>query len=109
MWLSSRLSLGTVLLVTFAIPSNGQEFYIAEPPSGVPVTSAGNYRCTFRNLWTPATHPNEFPGDATWSDQLYIIHSGAFALWQPEGLASGGVARLAQVCIYKNVFVELRS
>jgi hypothetical protein len=97
--ISGRFFLGTLLLATIAIPSNGQDFCSAEPPSGVPVSSAGNYRCSFRNLWTPATHPNAFPADGSWSDQLYIVHSGTFALWQPGGYASGGVARIAKVCI----------
>lgn len=54
------------------------------------------YLVTFDAVWSPATHPLNFPGGAHWSGLVGGTHNASVAFWEPGGLATTGIKNMAE-------------
>ncbi|XP_021954962.1 spondin-1 isoform X2 [Folsomia candida] len=69
------------------------------------------YELTFEGLWSPLTHPKEFPADAWsahFSDIVGASHSPTFKFWQQNEPASEGLRQLAEAGDSKDLERELK-
>ena len=72
---------------------------VSSTPGSVPTSVDATYSCVFRNLWTEARHPAEFPvNSAHWSPTVIGSHGPGYTMWRPGELATTGVERVAEVC-----------
>uniref|UniRef100_A0A170YBL3 Spondin-1 n=1 Tax=Triatoma infestans TaxID=30076 RepID=A0A170YBL3_TRIIF len=69
------------------------------------------YKITFEGLWSPETHPKDFP-TSLWlthfSDVIGATHGPNFTMWAEGGLASYGLKQLAEYGIVREMENELR-
>jgi hypothetical protein len=66
---------------------------------------------TFEGLWSPLTHPKEFPADAWsahFSDIVGASHSPTFKFWEQNEPASEGLRQLAEIGDSKDLERELK-
>lgn len=54
------------------------------------------YQVTFDAVWSPATHPLDYPGGAHWSGLAGGTHNGSVAFWAPGSLATTGIKNMAE-------------
>ncbi len=54
------------------------------------------YDVVFIAEWSAGTHPTAFPGDPHFSPLIGATHSDAVSFWEPGGLASPGIERMAE-------------
>lgn len=54
------------------------------------------YAVTLDAEWSLATHPTEFPPDPHFSPIIGATHTPSISLWQPGGLATNGIERMAE-------------
>jgi len=54
------------------------------------------YEVTFVADWSQATHPAGFPGNPHFSPLIGGTHTGAVTFWEPGGIATPGIERMAE-------------
>jgi hypothetical protein len=54
------------------------------------------YTVTFVSEWSQANHPAGFPGNPHFSPLIGGTHSGGVSFWEPGGLATPGIKRMAE-------------
>lgn len=54
------------------------------------------YELVFESTWSAATHPTAFPNNAHYSGGYGATHNENYTLWEPGGMASPGVQRIAE-------------
>ena len=54
------------------------------------------YRVTFEAVWTPSTHPQDFPGGAHWSGLVGGTHNASITFWETGEPASPGIKSMAE-------------
>lgn len=67
---------------------------------------------TFEGLWSPLTHPKDFPADAWsahFSDIVGASHAPHFRFWKKDGMASEGVKQMAETGDSKDLESELKA
>lgn len=58
---------------------------------------SAQYRLTFYGLWSPETHPKEYPTYSThWSNIIGASHDKRYAVWDYGEYASDGVKKVAE-------------
>jgi hypothetical protein len=55
-----------------------------------------HYELTFDATWSETTHPGDFPPNPHFSGLIGGTHAATAAFWQPGGLASAGIERMAE-------------
>lgn len=55
------------------------------------------YQVTFDAVWSPATHPINYPGGAHWSGLVGGTHNGSVTFWEPDGFATTGIKNMAEL------------
>ena len=61
-----------------------------EPASGA------TFEITFESLWSPQTHPVDFPPDPHFSEFTGVTHNASVSFWTPGRLATQGVKDIAE-------------
>jgi hypothetical protein len=59
-------------------------------------SQTADYEILFEATWTALTHPNDFPPDAHFSRLVGGTHDGNVVFWDPGGIASLGIERMAE-------------
>lgn len=59
-------------------------------------SSVATYDVVFIAEWSEGTHPTSFPFDPHFSPLIGATHSGAVSFWEPGGIASPGIERMAE-------------
>lgn len=60
-------------------------------------SSTATYRATFDSTWSAPSHPGAWPGpSAHYSPLIGSVHSDRVVFWEPGGLASPGIERMAE-------------
>ena len=59
-------------------------------------SSTAQYRVTFDVTWSNATHPGAYPGGAHFSPLVGGVHNQNATLWEPGGIATNGIERMAE-------------
>ena len=59
--------------------------------------SVAVYDVTFDATWSSATHPGAYPAEAHFSPLIGSTHDAGGFFWQPGGLASPGIERMAEL------------
>lgn len=72
-------------------------------PAGAP--GVARYRVTFEATWTEATHPTDFPSNPHFSPLIGGTHNAGVVFWEPGGIATWGIERMAEA----GRFVELQA
>jgi hypothetical protein len=63
------------------------------------------YLVVFDATWSASTHPTDFPGNPHFSGLVGGSHSDAVTFWEPDGLATEGIRRMAELGS-KTVLIE---
>ncbi|QDV05165.1 Spondin_N [Planctomycetes bacterium Poly30] len=79
-------------LLALALPFTLMPLLEAAPQDG----SRASYRVTIDLTWSAATHPGLYPGNAHVSPPIGATHVPGFHLWQPGGIATGGIESMAE-------------
>ena len=58
--------------------------------------SLATYTATLDIVWSPATHPGNYPNNAHVSPPIGATHVEGFHLWQPGGIATPGIEVMAE-------------
>ena len=61
-----------------------------------PVANDVRYRVTWKATWSSGTHPSDFPESAHFSALYGSTHNEMFTMWEPGGLATPGIRRMAE-------------
>jgi len=93
--LDAELSLDTGA-ESIAIPSVGGGALTDFSVSSTLVSSSVEYAVVFRNQWSSARHPVDYPGDAHWSPPVVAAHNADYEMWSGGGMASPGVQEVAE-------------
>ncbi len=64
--------------------------------SGAANAEIVRYRLDVMNTWSTQSHPGAFPSDAHFSFLGGATHDGGVTFWQPGGLATPGIKRMAE-------------
>jgi hypothetical protein len=59
-------------------------------------TPSALYRVVFQSQWSAQTHPVDYPSGAHFSPLIGTTHNDQVIFWQPGGLASMGIERMAE-------------
>lgn len=59
-------------------------------------SSTATYEITFESLWSPTTHAGAYVASAHFSPLIGGVHSVDVSFWEPGGLASEGIERMAE-------------
>jgi hypothetical protein len=62
-------------------------------------TNATKYYCIFRNMWTKAHHPKEYPANARWGNVVMYSTTKQFRPWLKNRATTAGIETLAEVRI----------
>nr|XP_039254629.1 spondin-1-like [Styela clava] len=58
---------------------------------------SAQYRMTFYGLWSPQTHPKDYPGYSThWSNVIGASHNDRYTIWDYGQYATDGVKKVAE-------------
>lgn len=57
---------------------------------------AASYRLTFNAIWSPSTHPLNFPGNPHFSGLVGAVHNEQVIFWEPGQIASPGIEFMAE-------------
>lgn len=63
---------------------------------GSATSPTATYQVVFDAEWSQATHPTTFPGDPHFSPLIGGTHSDAVVFWEPGGIATLGIERMAE-------------
>lgn len=74
-------------LIAAALPASGA--FAAASPSAT-------YRVTFTGLWTPQTHPIDFPPNPHFSPLIGAVHANPDLLWHAGAIATNGIESMAE-------------
>ncbi|MDA7915733.1 spondin domain-containing protein [Verrucomicrobia bacterium] len=81
----------SVSSTTANVLKNGsQQFYRVVPDY------TASYTLTFNSVWTPSTHPDNYPAGAHWSGLIGGMHNSEVEFWKIGELASTGVKNVAE-------------
>ncbi len=58
--------------------------------------SAALYEVRFDATWSATTHPGAYPNNAHFSPLIGVTHNDTTNLWQPGGIATGGIEVMAE-------------
>ncbi|MEZ6241671.1 MAG: spondin domain-containing protein [Phycisphaerales bacterium] len=73
--------------------------------AGTPMVA--RYRATFEGLWTEQTHPTDFPGNPHFSPLIGVTHNADAVFWEPGGIATFGIERMAEAGRTQELQVEI--
>ena len=59
-------------------------------------TPNATFEVTFESLWSPETHPIDFPPDPHFSEFTGATHNASVSFWTPGSLATQGVKEIAE-------------
>lgn len=68
----------------------------AASASALQTGAQATYRVTFDLTWSAVTHPGNYPANAHMSPPIGATHRAAARLWEPGGLSSPGMERMAE-------------
>lgn len=57
---------------------------------------AAEYQFEFVAEWSSSTHPTSFPSNPHFSPVTGATHTGAVSIWEPAGIATNGIERMAE-------------
>ncbi|CAK8697419.1 unnamed protein product [Clavelina lepadiformis] len=96
--------------LTFNICVRNQTTSLAPNTTGCCACGTARYRMTFYGLWSPQSHPIDYPPYSThWSNIVGASHSGNYIIWEYGGYASDGVQKVAEWGWVGNVESEIRA
>ncbi|MEL6796771.1 MAG: spondin domain-containing protein [Planctomycetota bacterium] len=72
-------------------------------------TSTATYELRFDSLWSPTTHAGAYVPSAHFSPLIGGVHSDAVSFWEPGGIASEGMERMAEIGRVTNLRNEVNA
>ncbi|MEO1718024.1 MAG: spondin domain-containing protein [Planctomycetota bacterium] len=72
-------------------------------------TSTAMYELRFDSLWSPTTHAGAYVASAHFSPLIGGVHSNAVSFWEPGGIASEGMERMAEIGRVTNLRNEVNA
>ena len=67
------------------------------------------YSVEFNATWSAETHPGEYPATAHLSPLIGTTHDSSVSLWEPGGIASNGIERMAETGATTALRSEIRA
>ena len=71
--------------------------------------SQATYSVEFNATWSAETHPGEYPANAHFSPLVGTTHDSSVSLWEPGGIASNGIERMAETGATNSLQNEIRN
>ena len=87
------LATGLETSTTSVTPTEGERFFRIRTS---PAPKTTRYRVTWRATWTDTNHPTSFPSSAHFSQLYGATHDASVSFWEPGGLATPGIERMAE-------------
>jgi hypothetical protein len=69
---------------------------LAAPVTAATQDTQATYRVTFTASWSAASHPGAYPFGAHFSPLIGGTHNSSASFWEPGGIASFGIERMAE-------------
>lgn len=89
---------------------NAPETDTNEPEvTGENTAASARYRLDFSAIWSPDTHPLNFPSNPHFSGLVGAVHSEQVIFWEPGQIASPGVQQVAERGSKSDILTEVQA
>jgi hypothetical protein len=79
------------------------------PPDEGSDTPTAEYEVVFQAVWSPETHPVDYPSNAHWSGLVGGLHSSLVSFWRRGFNASEGIQRMAEMGSQSALLAEVNT